>query len=76
MSSLAENHGPANDRWMQRIQTLIIGRLFAIFLLLVTCWVWFSGSLRISLDTFPEGYLFGLLLVFICLLYTSPSPRD
>jgi len=65
MSSLAENHGPANDRWMQRIQTLIIGRLFAIFLLLVTCWVWFSGSLRISLDTFPEGYLFGLLLVFI-----------
>ncbi|MEJ7624177.1 MAG: ATP-binding protein [Pyrinomonadaceae bacterium] len=65
MFSLVENDNAANGEWLQRIQTLIIGRLMAIFLLLVSSWIWFSGSLRVSLDTFPEGFLFGLLLVFV-----------
>lgn len=65
MTSLDEKDDLANSRQMQRIQTLIIGRLLAIFLLLVTSWLWFSGTLRISLEAFPEGLLFGLLLVFV-----------
>ncbi|MGE3466218.1 MAG: nitrogen regulation protein NR(II) [Pyrinomonadaceae bacterium] len=46
---------------MQSIQTLIIGRLMVIFLLLVTSWVWYSGTLRLSFENFPQG----LFLVFV-----------
>ncbi|MDQ6787632.1 MAG: ATP-binding protein [Acidobacteriota bacterium] len=45
----------------QKIQTLIIGRLLAIFLLLVASWVWQSGQLKLSFDSFPQG----LFLVFL-----------
>lgn len=43
MSSLDENAVPANFSWLQSVQTLIIGRLIVVFLLLVTTWVWYSG---------------------------------
>jgi two-component system sensor histidine kinase PilS (NtrC family) len=46
---------------VQRIQTLIIGRLLAIFLMLVASWYWQSGTLRISFDSIPQG----LFVVFI-----------
>ena len=45
----------------QKMQTLIIGRLLAVFLLLVATWVWNSGHLKLSWDDFPQG----LFLVFI-----------
>lgn len=45
----------------QKIQTLIMGRLLAVFLLLVTTWVWNSGHLRLSWEEFPQG----LFLVFV-----------
>jgi two-component system sensor histidine kinase PilS (NtrC family) len=45
----------------QKLQTLIIGRLLAVFLLLVTSWVWHSGNIRLSNDDFP----FGLFIVFL-----------
>ena len=61
MSSLDEKTLPANSRQMQKIQTLIIGRLMVIFLLLVTSWFWASGTLRLSLEDFPPG----LFLVFL-----------
>ncbi len=60
MNSLGEKAESANLGPMQKIQTLIIGRLFVIFLLLVTSWVWFSGTLRLSVENFPQG----LFLVF------------
>ena len=51
----------ANTNYTQRIQTLIIGRLLVIFLLLVTSWIWHSGRLQLSFENFPQG----LFLVFI-----------
>lgn len=43
------------------IQTLIIGRLVLIFVLLVTTWIWHSGALKVSFAAFPEG----LFLAFV-----------
>jgi two-component system sensor histidine kinase PilS (NtrC family) len=68
---------PANLTEIQRVQTLIIGRLLAIFLLLVTSWIWYSGRMEISLDVFPRGPLlvfissFGLTVVYFLLLRLS-----
>ena len=45
----------------KKIQTLIIGRLMTIFLLLVASWVWNSGQLKLSYDNFPRG----LFLIFV-----------
>src|SRR3954452_9175428 len=50
-----------NSNQMQRIQTLIIGRLMAIFLLVVASWFWASGTLKLSFENFPQG----LFLVFL-----------
>lgn len=65
MFSLDEKADPANAKQIQRIQTLIIGRLLATFLLLVTSWLWFSGTLRFSFENFPPGLLMGLFLVLV-----------
>src|SRR5687767_11335716 len=65
MFSLDDKTSAANSKQMQRIQTLIIGRLLVIFLLLVTSWLWFSGTFRLSFDNFPQGVLFGLFLIFV-----------
>ncbi|HEY0427680.1 MAG TPA: ATP-binding protein [Pyrinomonadaceae bacterium] len=64
----------------QKIQTLIIGRLLVIFLLLVASWIYNSGgNLRLSLDNFPQ-YLFliflisvGLTIVYFFVLRLSKS---
>ncbi len=61
MHSLDDKAVSANLRPMQKIQTLIVGRLMVIFLLLVTSWIWYSGTLRLSFDNFPQG----LFLVFV-----------
>jgi len=61
MFSLDENYFSANTKSAQKIQTLIIGRLLVVFLLLVTKWIWNTGNLKFSFDTFPRG----LLLVFV-----------
>lgn len=55
MSSLVEKTATANDVSLQKLQTLIVGRLIVIFLLMVTSWIWYSGSVQLSLDNFPEG---------------------
>jgi hypothetical protein len=60
MFSLDEKFFYANSS-QQSVQTLIIGRLFAIFLLLVTAWIWFSGQLHLSIERLPRS----LFLVFI-----------
>lgn len=61
MFSLDEKIFSANTKQTQRIQTLIIGRLLIIFLLLVTSWFWHSGRLKLSFEDFPQG----LFLVFL-----------
>src|SRR5688572_10223290 len=61
MSSLDQNPITANFSWVQSVQTLIIGRLVVVFLLLITTWVWYSGRLELTFERFPEG----LIVVFI-----------
>ncbi|HLM59753.1 MAG TPA: hypothetical protein VK308_03005, partial [Pyrinomonadaceae bacterium] len=56
-----QNSFSADTQLTQRIQTLIIGRLLAIFLLLVASWIWNSGRLKLSFEDFPRG----LFLVFL-----------
>ena len=79
MFSLDEKGAAANSRQMQRIQTLIIGRLMVIFLLLVTSWFWYSGTLRLSFDNFPQGLFLvflisvGLTIVYFFLLRLSKN---
>lgn len=46
----------------QKIQSLIIGRLFVIFLILVASWIWNSGRLKLSFDDFPRGLFFVFLI--------------
>jgi two-component system sensor histidine kinase PilS (NtrC family) len=45
-----------------KIQSLIIGRLLVVFLLLVASWVWNSGRLKLSFDDFPRGLFFVFLI--------------
>jgi two-component system, NtrC family, sensor histidine kinase PilS len=81
MTSLDEKADPSNSTQMQRIQTLIIGRLMAIFLLLVTSWFWSSGTLRLSFENFPQGLFLvflisvGLTIVYFFLLRLNKSFR-
>ncbi|MEO7538426.1 MAG: ATP-binding protein [Pyrinomonadaceae bacterium] len=70
MTSLDQKTIAANSRQMHRIQTLIIGRLMAIFLLLVASWFWSSGTLRLSFDNFPQGlFLVFLISVGLTIIY-------
>ncbi len=64
MSSLDEKVFPANATQTQKVQTLIVGRLMVVFLLLVTSWIWYSGRLEISFEQFPQG-LFLVLIVAV-----------
>ncbi len=79
MFSLDEKQAAANSKLMQRIQTLIIGRLMVIFLLLVTSWFWNSGTLRLSFENFPQGLFLvflisvGLTIVYFFLLRLSKN---
>ncbi|MCW5958710.1 MAG: PAS domain-containing protein [Pyrinomonadaceae bacterium] len=51
----------ASKLLMKRIPTLIIGRLFVIFVLLFASWLWNSERLTLSIDNFPRG----LFIVFL-----------
>lgn len=79
MFSLDEKMVSANLTEVQRVQTLIVGRLLAIFLLLVSSWIWYSGRFEISLDAFPRGPLLvfissiGLTVVYFLLLRLSKT---
>ena len=79
MTSLGEKAESANLKPMQRMQTLIIGRLVVSFLLLVTSWVWSSGTFRLSIENFPQGLFLlftisvGLTIVYFFLLRLSKT---
>ena len=82
MFSLDEKEFSANPNLTQKIQTLIIGRLLVIFLLLVASWVWNSGRLKLSFDDFPKGLFLvflisvGLMIVYFFVLHSFPSFRQ
>ncbi|MBL8122924.1 MAG: PAS domain S-box protein [Pyrinomonadaceae bacterium] len=61
MFSLNDNLLRTNGSLAQKVQSLIIGRLVAIFLLLVTSWIWYSGSTEFTLQSIPQSPL----LIFI-----------
>lgn len=77
MISLNENAFSANAPLIQRVQMLVIGRLFVIFLSLVTSWIWYSGSTRFTLESIPQDALLifiisvGLTVVYFFLLRLS-----
>jgi len=81
MVSLNENPFPANVTLNQRVLLLIIGRLVAIFLLLVSSWIWYSGSTDFTLQSIPQSTLFvfiisvGLTVVYFFLLRISSLIR-
>lgn len=53
MAILDDNIFSAKNADAQRVQTLIVGRLIAVFLLMVTGWVWYSRSVSLSFDDVP-----------------------
>ncbi|NNE99814.1 MAG: PAS domain S-box protein [Pyrinomonadaceae bacterium] len=60
----------ADPRITQKIQTLIIGRLLTIFLLLVSSWLWNSGHLNLSYENIPQGlFLIFLISVGLTIVY-------
>ncbi|HEX6278451.1 MAG TPA: ATP-binding protein [Pyrinomonadaceae bacterium] len=77
MVSLNEKAFPANATLNQRVLMLIVGRLVAIFLLLVSSWIWYSGSADFTLQSIPQSTLFifiisvGLTVVYFFLLRLS-----
>lgn len=67
------------EKQMNRIQLLIIGRLMAAFLLLVSSWIWNSGHLKLSYENIPRDLLLafliyvGLTIVYFFLLRLSSN---
>ena len=65
----------------QRLQTLIIGRLMATFLLLVASWFWNSGHLKLAFEDFPRGLFFvflisvGLTIVYFFVMRLNKNYR-
>ncbi|MGI8467300.1 MAG: ATP-binding protein [Pyrinomonadaceae bacterium] len=47
---------------VNKIQLLIIGRLMAVFLLLIAGWFWNSGHLKLSVENFPSEFLVVFLI--------------
>ena len=81
MNSLDEIQTPANVTQLQRVQTLVIGRLIVVFLLLVTSWTSYGMTAEFSLANLPTGALLvcivavGLTAVYFLLLRLSKSYR-
>ncbi len=50
-----EKYFSANTKLTQKSQTLIIGRLLIIFLLLVVSWIWNNGRLKLSFEDFARA---------------------
>lgn len=62
MFKLDAKESSTASKLTQKIQSLIIGRLLVIFLILVASWIWNSGRLKFSFDDFPRGLFFVFLI--------------
>lgn len=70
MFSLNEKAVYANSSGIHSVQTLIIGRLVVVFLLIVTTWIWYSGRLELTIETFPQGpFLVFIVSIGLTILY-------
>mgnify|MGYP001772905252 FL=1 len=59
-----------NEQLIQKIQSLIIGRLLTAFLILLTTWLWRSEHARLSFENFPkEFFFFFLIYVALTIVY-------
>jgi two-component system sensor histidine kinase PilS (NtrC family) len=56
------NVSASDTKLTQKIQSLIIGRLLVVFLILVASWIWNSGRLKLSFEDFPRGLFFVFLI--------------
>lgn len=56
-----EKYLTGNFSMVQKMQTLIIGRLMIVFLIMVASWIWSSGNIKLSFEDFPQGFF----LVFV-----------
>ncbi len=67
-----ENEEPSKTHLRTTVRHLVIGRLLAIVLLLFSSWIWYSGTLTISLNELPSGplqvFLASIILTAIYLL--------
>ncbi len=55
MDSLNEKSASVNEQIIRNVRLLIIGRIVAILLLLLTSWIWYSGTLDMTYDALPVG---------------------
>ncbi len=70
MNKSDEKDFPTDSKLMQKIQTLIIGRLLVIFVLLVASWIWNNQKLKLTLEDFPRGlFIIFLISVGLTILY-------
>ncbi|MEJ7848536.1 MAG: ATP-binding protein [Pyrinomonadaceae bacterium] len=70
MFSLDEKDPPANSSRMWSVQTLILGRLIVIFLLLATTWIWYSTRLALSIESLPQGpFLIFIITIGLTIVY-------
>jgi two-component system sensor histidine kinase PilS (NtrC family) len=70
MPILDDKINGSKTKTVQRVQTLIVGRLIAIFLLMVTGWIWYSRSVTLSFTEIPQGpFLVFVLAVGMTAVY-------
>lgn len=70
MFSLDEKGLTANSSRMWSLQTLILGRLIVIFLLLATTWIWYSTRLALSFESLPQGpFLIFIITIGLTIVY-------
>ncbi len=61
---------PSNPSMTQKLQTLIIGRLLTVFLILLGSWAWNNGKFEFSYEKFPQGlFLVFLIAVGLTIVY-------
>ncbi len=79
MFNIDTKKSPPDTKLTRKIQSLIIGRLLVVFLILVASWVWNSGRLKLSFDDFPRGLFFvfiicvGLTIAYFFILRLSQN---
>jgi two-component system sensor histidine kinase PilS (NtrC family) len=81
MNLVNERFFQANPKLLQKMLTLIIGRLFVIFVLLGASWIWNSKELNFNLDEFPQSFFIvffvavGLTLLYFAFLQFNKNYR-
>ena len=62
MFNLKEKGFRVGTSLLQKVQTLIVGRLLVIFLLLIASWLWHNGALKFSFEDFPQSLFVAFII--------------